>query len=52
MKIISLLICLTVADMASYNRYANSLVKDGMGQERSEEKAESNPLPEYKLKLL
>ena len=38
--------------MASYNRYSNNLISHGIGQERSVEKAQNDPLLEYKLKLL
>ena len=49
MKIISLLIGFTLADMASYNRYRNTIVSHGMGQERAS--TEYDSLLEYKLKL-
>ena len=52
MKIIILFICLTIADMASYNRYSNNLMNHGMGQDRSIEKAKKDPLLEYKLQLV
>ena len=39
----------SLADMASYNRYRNTIVSHGMGQDRASTQYDS--LLEYKLKL-